>query len=87
MPNNLKKVIKEWIRAEFYFRLHRKTAYTTISQEMLVQTERALRRAVTGKGGLTKAATCLNLVVDEKTNRTPNQRERNPDAKRSDNLE
>jgi hypothetical protein len=66
MSDELQKLVEDWIKAEFHFRIG---AYGGVdpleAQKMYVMAEKRLRKAVTGKKELLDAGTSLGLKMAE----------------------
>ncbi len=59
----LVELVRQWIRAEYEFRLGSR-AYTKQAEEWLLRSEQRLRRAVTGERELLDAYEVVNDTVD-----------------------
>ncbi len=64
MSDKLTRAVEQWIRAEWCFRLG-PYPYTREAEGWLLQAERKLRRALTGKGKLGDAHKVLKEKQDE----------------------
>jgi hypothetical protein len=68
MSDRILKLVRNWVRAEYHFRLG-PSAYGDTEQAWLLRAMERLRRAVTGKGDLGKAFHSLGGVEMPARNR------------------